>query len=419
MAFERVDLVVVGAGPAGLAAAAEAAGLGARVAVLDEAPVAGGRLVGQSHAGRLARRPDKSGSLPPAERLLGEARSSGAQIYCGVSVWGVFPGWFVGAAPAVPSAGMPAWGFDTQAVLVATGATQNALPLPGWTLPGVITAGAAQLMLNRHGILPGRTLAVVGVDPLALSVSRRLVAAGACLQGLFLPPLSGLHTAAGSASKAVADLLLTSITSLIPGTVPPPLEPWLHLPGRLVPAAGLHAAGLRLRLRHALVAVEGNNRVEACRLVRIDADGRPVPHSETHMALDTVILSAGLTPHVDLVQAAGCPLVQIPELGGWVPLHGERLQTPLAGLFVAGSVTGIEGAAVAEAQGRAAGAAAAEFLGLLAPDQAALRIRRAQAEVVARRRHTLAFLPRIAHGRDRMRRLWATHAHRNPFSPRG
>lgn len=419
MAFERVDLVVVGAGPAGLAAAAEAAHLGARVVVLDEAPVAGGRLMGQSHSGRFAGLRAKKDSMPPAERLLGEARASGAEVYCGVSVWGVFSGWFVGAAPAVPFACMPVWGFETRAVLIATGATQNALPLPGWTLPGVITAGAAQQMMTRHGILPGRTLAVVGVDPLALSVSRRLLAAGACLRGLFLPPLSGLHTAAASASKAVANLLLTGMGLLIPGGVPLPLEPWLQLPGRLVPAAGLHAAGLPLRLRHALVAVEGDNRVEACRLVRVDADGHPVSRSQTRMALDAVILSAGLSPHVDLVQAAGCPLVQIPELGGWVPLHGERLQTPLRGLFVAGSVTGVEGAAVAEAQGRAAGAGAAEFLGLLAPDRAALRIRRKQADVAQRRRHTPAFLPRIAQGRDRMHRLWEAYAHRNSFSLRG
>jgi sarcosine oxidase subunit alpha len=121
------------------------------------------------------------------------------------------------------------------------------------------------------------------------------------------------------------------------------------------------------------------------------------------VAVDAVCLSAGLYPLIDLAQVAGCTLVELPELGGLVPLHSRDLRTSVEGLYVAGNITGIEGAKVAMAQGRLAAVSIAAAWG----KTASLSLDEALAAVeAARARSPLRFLPRIAEGRAKMEQLW-------------
>lgn len=416
MGGDRVDLVVVGAGPAGLAAATETARCGGRVVVVDEAPVPGGRLPGQVHLakGRRALDPDAfPNKAAYAVRLLKAAAEAGVTLVCGASVWGLFPGWHLALASA-GGARVPT-GFDARTVVLATGAVQNPLMLPGWTLPGVITAGAAQQMVNVHRVLPGRRPVVIGIDPLSLSIAQLLGAVGAQVQGVFLPPANGLSAGPASPRAALAALVrfaphAAGIQVKLAAALARRCSAWA---ARIFPIRGLQVAGLPLRLRQAACSIHGDGRAREVRVAALTADGTLLDGRLQRFSTDVVITSDGLSPLVELAQVAGCPLHFLAELGGWVPVHGDRLQTPLPGLFVAGSLTGVEGAAVAECQGRIAGLAVAEYLGLGRTGELAVQREAQQRAAAAARREALVFLPGIERGRAAMQRLWENNPARH------
>jgi len=413
MTIEKVDLVIVGAGPAGLAAAAEAARHDGKVVVVDEAPQPGGRLPSQIH-----REPQSGGhgsgswSNGPAtaERLTREASEAGARILCGVSVWGIFPDWYVGVAPtdaSQPLPGCPA-GFEARAVLIATGAGQNPLILPGWTLPGVITAGAAQTMINVHRILPGRNAVIIGIDPLCLAAAQLLEAVGSKVLGVFLPPANGLFP--GPASPKAAIQALAGYSAYAPGI----LMSLAAMAGKYLstlaafcyPQRGMKFEGIPLMLRQSALSVGGSQKAESVQIAALGIDGRLIDGSENQLAADLVITSAGLSPLTELAQVAGCPLHYLPEMGGWVPIHSDRFETPRAGLFIAGSISGVEGAGVAETQGRIAGLAAADYLKLADREDLERDIKKRQKDILDARQAAIPFYSQIEKGRAHMNLIW-------------
>ena len=411
MVHEKVDIAIVGAGPAGLSAAAELARQGASVVVLDEAAIPGGRLPGQIHPepGQKTRSVQRwSNGAERAAELSDRATQTGARIICGVSVWGIFRGWHVAVVPTdhnLSRNNLPA-GFDARAVIIATGATQNALVMDGWTLPGVITAGAAQTLINIHHVLPGRNAAVVGVDPLSLTAAQLMSQAGANVRGIVLPPVNGFQPEPSSPVAAIKTIarfsnLAPSRSLALLGKISGKLN---RMAASLYPKSGVVIDGNRLLLRSTALAVEGENRAERITIAGLTADGALKSGHQEIWPVDVVITSAGLSPLVELVQVSGCPLVHISDLGGWVPVHNMQLETPIDGLFVSGSVTGVEGSEVAEAQGRLAGFVAAGYLGLTSPAVAMERIKKYQVAVNSARKNTIAFLPNIERGRDKLLR---------------
>jgi sarcosine oxidase subunit alpha len=413
MAIENVDLVIIGGGPAGLAAAAEVARRHGQVIVLDEAPIPGGRLPSQIHL-----EPRQAGVEPKrwsngaarAERLVNEAEAVGARILCGASVWGIFPEWYVAIAPTDASRlrnDFPT-GFRARAVLIATGATQNPLLLPGWTLPGVITVGAAQTMINVQRVLPGRRAVIIGIDPLSLSVAQLMDAVGADVFGVFLPPANGIQFGPSSPQTAIRELSRFSDYAPNAGTaVIAKLSRYASgLAARWFPSGGLKTAGFPLKLRQTVLAVEGLDRARQVQIAAVNGNGELKTGSEEKREIDVVVTSAGLSPLAELAQVAGCPLSYISDLGGWAPMHNDRLETPLPGLFVAGSITGVEGAPVAEAQGRLAGLSAAAYLELEEKQPPENNLKMYQAAIRQARAEAIAFYPDIDAGRDTMARRW-------------
>jgi len=416
MTVEQVDLIIVGAGPAGLAAAAEVSRRKGSVVVVDESPAPGGRLPSQIHRapGRLFSNQAKwSNGQQKAARLFIEAVEAGAKIVCGASVWGVSPGWFVGVVPTDPFQGKNIfpYGFEARAVIIATGAGQNPVPLPGWTLPGVITAGAAQALINVHQVLPGRRAVVIGIDPLSISVAQLMAAVGVEVQGVFLPPSNALQLGPTTPQAAICEL--SRISSYAPSF-------GLSLIGRLAgsisgltakffPSDGVKIGGFPLMLHRTVQAIEGVNHAKQVEIATLSSKGSPKPGSVEHWQVDVVINSAGLYTLVELAQVAGCPLVYVANLGGWVPVHSSKLETPTPGFFVAGSITGVEGASVAEAQGRVAGIAAAQYLGLANGPALERDLEMHQAAVKAARRAALPFLPNIKDGRTYMSQYWSKY----------
>lgn len=169
---ERVEIAVVGAGPAGLSAAIAAARAGARPVVFDENAVAGGQL-----RYRLTETvgPDGRPMLAPrlAAALARDAIDAGVEIRGGTRVWGLFAGNMLGVERDGASATV-----EAERIVLATGSVDRSLPFPGGSLPGVFTARAVQILLNIHLVRPGRRFAVIADEPQASELTREILLAG-------------------------------------------------------------------------------------------------------------------------------------------------------------------------------------------------------------------------------------------------
>lgn len=357
------DLVIVGAGPAGLSAAKVAADNGLKVILLDEFPTAGGRMVGQYHE-----EPKKGWWVGKniAQDLIRANQQLGVDIRCGQSVHGLDQlenGWKV----LLPHASI-----QTKFLLLATGAAEIPVPIPGWTLPGVMSIGAAQVMTNVHYVKPGTRGIIIGVNVLAMAIARELAISGVQLAGIVLPFDRNFNPE--STLPLNAFQLLTGLSQLSPSA-------GMRFGGSMVnrfqlaskaihffPKKGVHAWGIPIQLRTAAVAIHGENQVQSVTLVDLDGHGKPIPRSEREEKVDFVAIAGGLYPLVELASVAGCKFVHIPELGGYIPLHSEALRTPLPSLYVAGNITGVESASVAMAQGLLAAASICNDAGVFGTD---------------------------------------------------
>jgi NADPH-dependent 2,4-dienoyl-CoA reductase/sulfur reductase-like enzyme len=172
----RFDVVVIGGGPAGLAAAAVAAQGGARVAIVDGQHEAGGQIY------RAAARRAQAGADAEARHgaaLAHEAFAHGAQWLGGRSVWQVTPGLQV-----LVSDGQAVSCVAAQRLIVATGALERPMPIPGWTLPGVMSAGAGQILLKGSRVVPEGDVWLAGSGPLLLLLAVQWLRAGVAIRGV-------------------------------------------------------------------------------------------------------------------------------------------------------------------------------------------------------------------------------------------
>ncbi|MQM27888.1 pyridine nucleotide-disulfide oxidoreductase [Glycomyces sp. NEAU-7082] len=226
--------------------------------------------------------------------------------------------------------------FTADAIVLATGAHDRTLPFPGWHLPGVFTAGAAQALAKGERIAVGRRVVVAGAGPFLLPVAQSLTAAGADVLGVF------------EAARPAA---------LAKGWLP---RPWrllaaAHKGAELAGYAAHHLAGrVPYRLGRAVVEARGDGRVEEVVIARLDADWTPVPGTERTVTADAACVSHGFTPRLELSIAAGC------EIGPdrFVTVD-DRQRTSVANVYAAGEITGIGGVDAALAEGRIAGRSAA------------------------------------------------------------
>ncbi|MFJ9723707.1 FAD-dependent oxidoreductase [Streptomyces sp. NPDC101209] len=345
---DRPHLAVIGAGPAGLAATLAAAARGLRVTLVDSAAEAGGQFYRQPAAELRARRPQAlHHQWPVWERLRddlrGHLRAGTVRHLTDHHVWLVErrSADFVVHALLGPEQEDPAT-VRADAVLLATGGYEQVLPFPGWTLPGVVTAGGAQAVLKGSLVVPGRAAVVAGTGPLLLPVATGLAAAGVDVAAL--------------------------VESAAPRAFVRHLGPLVSQPGKLAEAALYAGQLIRRRVRplfrHTVVEAHGTERLEAVTVAALDAEGRVRPGTGRRIACDTLAVSHGMLAHTDLAESLGC------RLDGQAVHVDDEQRTDVPGVWAAGEATGIGGSALALVEGRIAGNSVAARLTGTEPDRA-------------------------------------------------
>ncbi|MFD8212311.1 NAD(P)/FAD-dependent oxidoreductase [Streptomyces sp. NPDC059697] len=347
MATERPHLAVIGAGPAGLAASLAAAAHGVRVTLIDSAAGAGGQFYRRPPAGLGARRPQALHHQWRTWRRLEDALT--ARVEAGTirhladhHVWCVVPAGpvgFVVHALLGPLQEEPVT-VRADAVLLATGGYEKVLPFPGWTLPGVVTAGGAQAMLKGGLVVPGQRAVVAGTGPLLLPVATGLAAAG-------------VEVAALVESADPKALLRRPVTLAAQ-------------PGKVAEGVRYGAQLLRhhvkLLPRHTVVAAHGADRLDAVSVAALDTHGRVRPGTERRVPCDTLAVGHGMLAHIDLAESLGC------RIDGLNVAVDEEQRTDVPGVWAAGETTGIGGAALSLAEGHIAGRSASARLTRTRPD---------------------------------------------------
>ncbi len=323
--MKRYDLIIVGAGPAGLSAAIEAAKAGMKPVVFDENSRPGGQLFKQIHKffGSKEHRAKIRG-FQIGEQLLAEAEAYGVEVVLNATVQGLYP-----EKEVTVKINDEILHVKGDQVLVATGASENMVTFDGWTKPGVIGAGAAQTMMNLHNIKPGKRILMLGSGNVGLVVSYQLMQAGCEV-------------------AAVVD------------AAP-------RVGGYGVHAAKVARCGVPFYLSHTIVKAEGNPAVTGVVIGQVGPDWNVIPGTEKHFDVDTICLAVGLSPMSQLLKQAGCKMED--TKGGVLPVCDAYGETSIPGIFAAGDVSGIEEASSAMIEGSIAGAAIACSAGYLTKEE--------------------------------------------------
>ena len=344
----EVDVLVVGAGPAGLSAARTAAAAGASVLVADERLKAGGQYFKQPGEGFDIDEASLDRQFAEGRALARSAAEQGVEFLFGASVWGAFGERGIGLLTERECVLVRA-----RQLVISPGAYERPLPVPGWTLPGVMTTGCAQTLLRAYQTAPGKRVLIAGNGPLNLQVAHELARAGAEVVAVAeLAPAPAVRAGGKLARMAMAS----------PALVTAGIGHVAALWHRNVPV--LH--------QHVLIEVAGGERVRRARIAQVRADGSLVPGSERSYDIDAVCMGYGFVPQSELARAVGCEHRWDAARGALIAVRDTDGHTNVPGVYVAGDAGALGGARVALAQGVLAGIAAAQALGL-APDKAQRR----------------------------------------------
>ncbi len=346
------DVAVLGAGPAGLAAAGSAAAAGARVVLVDS----NARSGGQYWRHRDADEGEQHTGWPDFQRLRAAAEHADrVTVHYGAAVWHVVPIAAVGfSVHAVTDAGELV--VRARTLVLAPGAYDRQVPFPGWTTPGVLTAGGVQALLKGQGVVAGSRIVVAGTGPFLLAVAAGLARAGAQVAGVF---------EAGAPPLSFARHPVTLVRNA----------------GKLREAAHYATVLARYRIpyrtRTAVVAAHGTQALTGVQVARVDRNWRVLPGTSRRIDCDTLAVGYGFTPQLELAVQLGCA-TEMDADGSLVAVVDADQLSSVPGVYLAGEATGIGGAALAVAEGRIAGRHAAADAGGVAPAAGELRSVRRQ-----------------------------------------
>jgi len=343
--MKKIELAVIGAGPGGLSAAITAAQAGVQVTLLDEYPHPGGQYLRGAQREKAVSAKSKTERL--SRNLLEQLSSQNIEVRTGTLVWGID-----GLRLALNSKRGTEW-LEAKKVIIATGARELVAPFPGWTLPGVMTVGAAQILVKEHGVLPGKRILLAGSGPLLLATASML-----SLSEQEVSILGILETAQPLSWMKFAPVALSNLERV--------LEGWQYV-------KSLFANKIPYRFGYSVIRAEGTERLTGVTIAKVNRQGNLIPGSEQHVPLDILCIGFGFIPNTELTQLAGCAHEYFPERGGWVPITDETFQTSVPGIYAVGETAGVLGAKAALIQGEIAGSAVALALKQLNKDEFARR----------------------------------------------
>ena len=330
------SVLVVGGGPAGLSAAATIAEAGVDVVLMDERSKLGGQFYKQPGPARDIDEGRLDAQYRAGRELMSRVKDAGVLVISGVTVWGAFrPDQLVARSDSC------SWILRPDRLVLATGANERAVPFPGWTLPGVMTTGAAQTLLRSSQVAPGERVLLSGNGPLNMQVAAELVRSGVTVTALVEQAdqrwWKNAHSGAGM---------------------------FLSAPELVRKGFDYRATLARARVpvmdRSSVVEVLGDGKVEAAVVARLDHSGRRIPGTEREMATDAVCLGYGFTPANEIPRALDCDHHVDQRSGNLVTTRSDTGRTSVDSVWVIGDAGGVKGAYVAGALGLLA---AADILG--------------------------------------------------------
>jgi thioredoxin reductase len=331
MAPDTIDVAIIGAGPAGMSAAVTAASLGLSVAVLDEQAAPGGqiyRAITQATPKRL----EILGSDYAAGRELAERFArSGAHHITGASVWQVTREHEVNYVQRGASRTLRA-----RQVILCTGAMERPFPIPGWTLPGVLTAGAAQILLKSADVAPSAPVVLAGCGPLLYLLGWQYVRAG-------VPIRAVVDTTDFSDYRRAAKHLAGALAG------------WRYLKKGLALMRALKAGGVPFYTGATNLKVAGQTCAEA---LCFDSGGQ----SHT-IPTGVVLLHQGVVPNTQFTWSLRAKHHWDDAQLCWTPTVDDWGRLDVPGIYVAGDGRGIGGAIAAALQGRLSALAVAHDAG--------------------------------------------------------
>jgi octopine oxidase subunit A len=326
---DRYDVAVVGAGPAGLAAAAVSARAGSRCVLFDDQQNPGGQIYRSVARSPFARGAVLGDDYWRGEALVRDALDSGAHYAPGAAVWGLLR-----QDELAVSIGGITRQIGAARVILATGAIERPFPIPGWTLPGVMTAGGAQMLLKSSGLVSAGSTVLAGCGPLLWLLAWQYLNAGVRLDLILdtTPPANWARAVRHAATFAASPYLAKGVRLML----------------------GVRRA-VRVVSGIVEMAAEGGERLET-------VSYRTARGRLQRLPADTLLLHQGVVPNVNLAMSANVPHRWSETQLCWVPCLDSYGSTAVSHIAIAGDGAGIAGAEVAEARGRLAAIAAIRAL---------------------------------------------------------
>ena len=347
--IKKVDLVVLGAGPAGVAAANVASKEGAEVVIIDENSSAGGQIYRAPPNEFQPQNSFKSDEFREGEKQRNILENSDLTALFKHRVWSVSSDLVVST---VGPNGLSSW--HARSLIIANGALERIIPFPGWTIPGVIGLAASTILLKSQYVLPGQSTVVAGCGPLLIAVANGIIK---------------------SRGKVSAIIDLNSKSDWIKA-----FPRLLSRPDQLFKGMSWYVnimkAGIKIYGGHAVTNTKQVDNVLRISIAPINSAGSILDSKNQKIVEgDCLAIGHGLFPSTEITRLLKAKHIYDPLKGGWVPLIDDDFRSSIPGVYIAGDATGISGAFSAVQKGRIAGMAAVRDLNVMSSQKYKAKIK--------------------------------------------
>ena len=346
---KKVDLVVLGAGPAGVAAANVASKEGAEVVIIDENSSAGGQIYRAPPNEFQPQNSFKSDEFREGEKQRNILENSNLTALFKHRVWSVSSDLVVST---VGPNGLSSW--HARSLIIANGALERIIPFPGWTIPGVIGLAASTILLKSQYVLPGQSTVVAGCGPLLIAVANGIIKSGGKVSAI-------IDLNSKSDWIKAFPRLLSRPDQLFKGMS------WF---------ANIMKAGIKLYGGHAVTNTKQVDNVLRISIAPINSAGSILDSKNQKIVEgDCLAIGHGLFPSTEITRLLKAKHIYDPLKGGWVPLIDDDFRSSIPGVYIAGDATGISGAFSAVQKGRIAGMAAVRDLNVMSSQKYKAKIK--------------------------------------------